>query len=43
MPWYDVFWNYDTPDGNVDHIAANGLTPEDVDAALMDPEETGVS
>jgi len=43
MPWYDVFWNYVEPDGNVEHIAANGLTPEDVNAVLMNPEETGIS
>ena len=43
MPWYDVFWNYAEPDGNVEHIAENGLTPEDVNAVLMNPEETGIS
>ena len=43
MPYYDIFWNYEDADGNVAHIAAHGLTPEDVNAVLMDPEETGVS
>jgi uncharacterized DUF497 family protein len=43
MPWYDVFWNYGEPDGNVEHIAENGLTAEDVNAVLMNPEETGIS
>jgi hypothetical protein len=43
MPWYDVYWNYADPDGNVAHVAANGLTPEDVGAVLSAPEETGFS
>jgi hypothetical protein len=43
MPWYDIFWNHEDADGNVAHIAANGLTPEDVDAVLMNPDETGIS
>jgi uncharacterized DUF497 family protein len=43
MPWYEVFWNFEDPDGNVAHVAENGLTPEDVNAVLSDPEETGVS
>ncbi len=41
MPWYDIFWNYDNEDGNVAHVAEHGLTPDDVNAVLMDPEETG--
>lgn len=43
MPWLDVIWNYDDPDGNVAHIAEHGLTPDDVNAALMDPVEEEVS
>jgi hypothetical protein len=43
MPWYEVFWNYEDADGNVAHIAENGLTPEEVDFILMDPEETAIS
>ncbi len=43
MPWYDIFWNYEDEDGNVAHIAENDLTPEDVNAVLMDPVETGKS
>lgn len=31
-----VIWD-DEPGGNVDHIAINGLTPEEVDSVLMDP------
>jgi len=43
MPWYDILWNYEDQDGNVAHIGEHGLTPEDVNAVLTDPEETGVS
>ncbi len=43
MPWYDILWNYDDEDGNVAHVAEHGLTPDDVNAVLMDPEETGSS
>jgi hypothetical protein len=43
MPWYDIFWNYEDEDGNVAHIAENDLTPEDVNAMLMEPVETGTS
>jgi len=43
MPWYEILWNYEHEDGNVAHIARNGLTPEDVNVVLMDPEETGLS
>ena len=31
-----VIWD-DDPGGNVEHIAINGLTPEEVDSVLMDP------
>ncbi len=30
-----VIWD-DEPGGNVDHIAVNGLTPDEVDEVLMD-------
>jgi hypothetical protein len=40
MPYYDVLWNYEDADGNVAHIAEHGLTPEDVNAVLMAPDET---
>ena len=43
MPLHDIFWNYEDEDGNVAHIAEHDLTPDDVNAVLMDPEETGVS
>jgi hypothetical protein len=41
MPYYGIFWNYEDEDGNVAHIAEHGLTPEDVNAVLADPDETG--
>jgi hypothetical protein len=31
-----VIWD-DQPGGNVEHVAANGLTPEEVDSVLLDP------
>ena len=43
MPYYDILWNYDQEDGNVAHVAENGLTPEDVNEVLMNPEETEMS
>lgn len=31
-----IIWD-DEPGGNVEHIALNGLTPEEVDSVLLDP------
>ena len=31
-----VIWD-DDPGGNVEHIALNGLVPEEVDSVLLDP------
>ena len=31
-----VIWD-DQPGGNVEHIALNGLVPEEVDSVLLDP------
>jgi hypothetical protein len=39
----DIVWNYDDPEGNVAHIAQHGLTPDDVEAVLLDPDEELVS
>ena len=33
VPYYDIIWNPE-PGGNVEHIAAHDLTPDDVEAAL---------
>ena len=43
MSYYDILWNFEDEDGNVAHIAGHDLTPEDVNAVLMNPEETAVS
>jgi len=42
MPWFHVHWD-DEPGGNVEHIADNDLTPEDVEFVLQDPDYTDVS
>lgn len=42
MPWYEIIWNYE-PDGNVEHIAEHGLTPEDIEAAIYEPLEATTS
>ena len=31
-----VIWD-DEPGGNVEHVAVNGLTPDEVDEVLLDP------
>ena len=39
-----VDWDeFDDEGSNTAHIAEHGLTPEDVNAVLMAPDETGVS
>lgn len=39
-----IVWDLDDdPQGNVQHIAENGLTPDEVDDVLLTPEEMGVS
>jgi uncharacterized DUF497 family protein len=43
MPYYEIFWNFEDENGNVAHIAEHDLTPDDVNAVLMNPEETRVS
>jgi len=42
MSWLTVIWNDETG-GNVEHIARNGLTPDDVDQALLNPVRHTVS
>jgi len=36
MPYRDILWN-EEPDGNVEHIAEHGLTPEDVEEIVFNP------
>jgi len=43
MPYHEIPWNFEDEDGNVAHIAEHDLTPDDCNAVLVDPEETGVS
>ena len=40
MPYFEIFWNFEDEDGNVAHIGEHRLTPSDVNAVLMNPEET---
>lgn len=42
MPWTDVIW-IDEPGGNVEHIAENGITTDEVEDVLTSPDETDVS
>ena len=35
MPWFDVIWNDQDPDGNVAHIAEHGIVPDEVEHVLM--------
>lgn len=43
MPYFHIIWNYEDDDGNVAHIARNGLTPEDVEAVLETPLDRDIS
>ena len=42
MPYFAFIWN-EEPDGNVEHIAEHGLTPEDVEEVLFNPVDRDVS
>ena len=42
MPYYKIIWN-DEPDGNVEHIAEHGLTPDDVEEVIFNPVDRAVS
>ncbi len=42
MPYYEFIWN-DEPDGNIQHIAEHGLTPEDVEEVMFNPIGRDVS
>jgi hypothetical protein len=37
-----IIWN-DEPDGNVDHVFEHGLTPDDVEYVLDNPDSDGTS
>ncbi|MEX1224631.1 MAG: hypothetical protein WEA31_08805 [Pirellulales bacterium] len=36
MPYYEFIWD-EEPGGNVEHIAENGLSPEDVEEVMFFP------
>ena len=36
MPYYEFIWVYEE-DGNVEHVAEHGFSPEDFEAVLADP------
>ena len=36
MPATEFIWN-EEPGGNIEHIAENGLSPEDVEEAVLNP------
>jgi hypothetical protein len=40
--WQQIIWN-DEPDGNIAHIEEHGLTVEDVEYVLTNPDSEGVS
>ena len=42
VPYYDIIWNPE-PGGNVEHIAENDLTPDDVEAVLLYPVAEDIS
>lgn len=42
MPYFDFVWE-PTEDGNMAHIAEHGVTPEEVESVVLDPEFTKVS
>ena len=42
MPYFDIIWNHESG-GNVEHIAENGLSTEDIEAVLLNPVANDVS
>jgi hypothetical protein len=40
--WLQIIWN-EEPGGNVEHIEEHGLTPEDVEPILLEPDRMGRS
>ena len=44
MDFFQIIWDDEGyPDGNVEHIAEHGLSPEDVEYVLATPTSEGVS
>ena len=42
MPYFDFIWEW-TEDGNMQHISQHGVTPEEVEEVVLDPERTSTS
>ena len=42
MPYFDFIWET-TDGGNVAHIAEHGLTPEDIEPIVLNPDRLRVS
>jgi len=42
MAYFEIIWN-EEPGGNVDHIAMNGLTQDDVEEVFLNPIDRDVS
>jgi hypothetical protein len=42
MPYIEIIWN-EEPDGNIEHIAEHGPTPEDVEEVILNPVDRDVS
>lgn len=42
MPYYEIIWN-EEPGGNVEHVAQNGLSPDDVEEVLFNSVDRDVS
>ena len=43
MAWFDIIWNYNDEDGNVEHVAQHDLTPEDISEVLENPIREEIS
>jgi uncharacterized DUF497 family protein len=42
MPWFDFIWVFG-PGGNVDHIGQHGLTQDEVEEVVQDPDHVDTS
>lgn len=42
MPYYEFIWN-DEPGGNADKCAQHGLSKDDVEEVVMNPDEERIS
>ena len=42
MPYFDFIWEL-TEDGNMAHMAEHGLTPDDIEPIVLNPDHLTVS